>query len=56
MIAQEIKLSQAELVILQEVDHFDTHYHPMLCQLDYDVRGLKRSGREQWLVIAFKTS
>lgn len=44
----------ADLISLQEVDHFESHFKPFFLKSDYNVRYVQRPGREDGVLIAFK--
>lgn len=49
-----LRFQNADIVCLQEVDHFEESYKPFLDSLNYCVIYLQRSGREDGVLIAFK--
>lgn len=44
----------ADLINLQEVDHFESHFKPLLSKANYIVNYVRRPGRKDGVLIAFK--
>ncbi|CAN8076037.1 unnamed protein product [Agarophyton chilense] len=44
----------ADIVSLQEVDHYESHFQPFLKELDYSVFYVRRPRREDGVLVAFK--
>lgn len=53
-ISNIIKIYDADLVCLQEVDHYETHFKPLLESLRYQVSYVPRNERNDGVLIAFK--
>lgn len=49
-----LRQQNADIVCLQEVDHFEDEYKPFLSAMDYNVVYVQRNGREDGILIAVK--
>lgn len=54
LIKRVLARHDADIVCLQEVDHFETHFKPFFLSTGYNFKYAKRPGRQDGLVIAFK--
>lgn len=54
LIKRVLTRHNADIVCLQEVDHFLTHFEPFFLSAGYNFKYAERPGREDGLVIAFK--
>lgn len=54
LINRILSLQDADIVCLQEVDHFEDHFKPFFIAHNYHVEYIQRSNRQDGLLIAFK--
>eukprot|EP00177_Eucheuma_denticulatum_P003109 GFKZ01005605.1.p1 GENE.GFKZ01005605.1~~GFKZ01005605.1.p1 ORF type:complete len:581 (+),score=51.51 GFKZ01005605.1:212-1954(+) len=55
-ISQILRKSQADIICLQEVDHYNDHYKPFLQSLNYMPFYLQRIGRKDGVLVAINPS
>jgi mRNA deadenylase 3'-5' endonuclease subunit Ccr4 len=53
-IKKEIADADCDILLLQEVDHFESHYKPFLSRTGYAIRRVQKRSQRDSIVIGFK--